>query len=98
MIDRKKPGMAFWATVVAVVIVGYPLSMGPAHLIECSINRPWAWGATHVIYRPLALLCWRSEVATRAAYWYADRWGWRRPRIASGIYLPPGFQLEIREM
>ena len=31
MTSRKKPGLAFWATVVAVVaLVGYPLSFGPA--------------------------------------------------------------------
>src|SRR5436190_19983779 len=31
MTDRKKPGAAFWATVVVVVgLVGYPLSFGPA--------------------------------------------------------------------
>jgi hypothetical protein len=30
MTDRKKPGVAFWATVVVVVaIVGYPLSLFP---------------------------------------------------------------------
>ena len=29
--DRKKPGVAFWATVVVVVaLVAYPLSFGPA--------------------------------------------------------------------
>jgi hypothetical protein len=31
MTDRKKPGVAFWATVLMVaVLVGYPLSFGPA--------------------------------------------------------------------
>jgi hypothetical protein len=31
MTDRKKPGVAFWATVVVVVLLlGYPLSFGPA--------------------------------------------------------------------
>jgi hypothetical protein len=31
MTDRKKPGVAFWATVVlAALLVGYPLSFGPA--------------------------------------------------------------------
>jgi hypothetical protein len=31
MIDREKPGVAFWATVVVVVVVvAYPLSFGPA--------------------------------------------------------------------
>ena len=29
--DRKKPGVAFWATVIVVVVlVAYPLSFGPA--------------------------------------------------------------------
>jgi hypothetical protein len=31
MTDRKKPGVAFWATVaLVVVLVAYPLSFGPA--------------------------------------------------------------------
>ena len=31
MTDRKKPGVAFWATVMMVVVlVAYPLSFGPA--------------------------------------------------------------------
>jgi hypothetical protein len=31
MTDRKKLGVAFWATVVVVVVlIGYPLSFGPA--------------------------------------------------------------------
>ena len=31
MTDRKKPGLAFWATVVVVLaLVVYPLSFGPA--------------------------------------------------------------------
>ena len=31
MTDRKKPGAAFWATVVVVaLLVAYPLSFGPA--------------------------------------------------------------------
>lgn len=69
--SRKKPGVAFWATVVvAVVLVGYPLSIGPAHLIECRINRPWAW--IHSAYRPLALVCSGSDWATRAAFSYAE--------------------------
>jgi hypothetical protein len=29
MTDRKKPGMAFWATVVLVAALAYPLSIGP---------------------------------------------------------------------
>ena len=28
--DRKKPGVAFWASVVLVAVLAYPLSIGPA--------------------------------------------------------------------
>jgi hypothetical protein len=30
MTDRKKPGVGFWATVVVVVVLLYPISFGPA--------------------------------------------------------------------
>ena len=29
MTDRKQPGVAFWATVVVVVVILYPLAYGP---------------------------------------------------------------------
>jgi hypothetical protein len=31
MKDRKKPGVAFWATVVVVVVLAYVASFGPAN-------------------------------------------------------------------
>ena len=52
MTDHKKPGVAFWATVVVVVaLVTYPLSFGPACWVTSRINR----GAdlVPVVYRPL---------------------------------------------
>jgi hypothetical protein len=30
MTDRKKPGVSFWASVVVVVVLLYPISFGPA--------------------------------------------------------------------
>jgi hypothetical protein len=37
--DRKKPGVAFWVTVVVVVtLVAYPLSFGPACWITSRLN------------------------------------------------------------
>jgi hypothetical protein len=50
MTDRKIPGAAFWATVALVVVLGYPLSFGPA----CWITSHTNVGARAVpaIYRP----------------------------------------------
>lgn len=38
---RKKPGVAFWGTAVLVVLlVGYPLSAGPAYWIDRWVAPP----------------------------------------------------------
>jgi len=79
--DRKKPGVAFWATVVVVaVLVAYPLSIGPA-----------CWVADHswigkeivaMIYTP-AIWCSANGPAPIAAAvnWWAhlyckNEWNW----------------------
>ena len=52
MSDRKKPGVAFWATVVVLVaLVGYPLSLGPACWLASRTNV----GSQFVsaLYRPI---------------------------------------------
>jgi len=52
MTSRKKPGVAFWATVMVVVmLVLYPLSFGPA----CWISNRAGIGSSVVatIYRPI---------------------------------------------
>ena len=57
MTDRKNPGVAFWATVVLVVALAYPLSFGPVARTLCRFDAPlsvrdWAnW-----FYQPLQLL------------------------------------------
>jgi len=53
--DRKKPGVAFWTTVVVVVLlVGYPLSFGPACWI--SSRTGFALRALPTVYRPFVML------------------------------------------
>jgi hypothetical protein len=84
MTDRKKPGVAFWATVVVVVaLVAYPLSFGPACWITSRLNR----GAdlVPVVYRPItwAMVAQPQTDATidRVIMWYAGvgaakNWEW----------------------
>src|SRR5262245_21634709 len=51
MTSPKKPGVAFWATVVVVVVlVAYPLSFGPACWITSRTGL--ALGTVAIIYRP----------------------------------------------
>jgi len=88
-----------WAKWTAVAMIALPVlyvaSFGPAHGIICAVDSQWLWRVADVVYRPLALTCGRSDVATRSAFRYADACEWRRPRIASGIHWPPGFTLDL---
>jgi hypothetical protein len=94
--DREKPGVAFWATVVLVVVLVYLVSFGPMYGITCAVGSPILHRTAHVIYRPLAVACRGSDTATRLAFWYADFWKWKGPpRKRGGISFPPGFTLEI---
>jgi len=67
--DRKKPGLAFWATVVVVVALLYPISFGPA----CWINRGTAVGgkAIWTVYYPMLWAANRSIVLDDAFIRYA---------------------------
>ncbi len=69
MTSRKKPGVAFWATVVVVVVlVAYPLSFGPA----CWMNERGFLGATVVsaLYSPV-LVTAENRQLPKIIDWYA---------------------------
>ena len=80
--DRKKPGVAFWATVVVtVVLVGYPLSFGPACWITSRLDR--GASAVQIGYRPMTCMMSASERVAHALDWYArlgaaEGWFWAR--------------------
>jgi hypothetical protein len=67
--DRKKPGVAFWATVV-VALVAYPLSFGPAcwstERDPMTLNR-----IAPRIYWPIGRLCSKSRNFRTIFNWYA---------------------------
>jgi hypothetical protein len=83
MTSRKKPGIVFWATVVAVsALFAYPLSFGPACWISSRLNA--GTQAVTVVYRPVTW-CLREDYAATldsAVRWYAglgaanEDWGW----------------------
>ena len=71
MTDRKKPGVAFWATVVVVAsLAAYPLSFGPACWLVAHDYLPLR--ATWLIFRPVALLATHGPYpAQHAIFWWA---------------------------
>jgi len=59
--QKKKPGVAFWATVVVVVaLVAYPLSFGPAYAFFAHTQRHdsprWRSQVFWSIYEPIRWL------------------------------------------
>jgi hypothetical protein len=78
--DRKKPGVAFWATVIVVVVlVAYPLSFGPVGWFYRTIGCPyWMRVAISAASRPV----WRTidNSPEPIASWIADAYheylGW----------------------
>jgi hypothetical protein len=80
--NRKKPGVAFWATVMIVCLAIYVASLGPA----CWISSRTNIGAPMVsaIYRPMTWGMSRSNRIADAIAWYsqvgsARNWAWVGP-------------------
>jgi hypothetical protein len=73
-IDRKKPGVAFWATMVAVVVVVYVASFGPACWIMANRLPPWAVSIVLVFYAPLMLLAETTGPTHDLLQWYVHLW------------------------
>ena len=82
MTDRKKPGVAFWATVVLVmVLVGYPLSIGPAVWLAVKTEAPgWVFDALETSNNQLLWLAILSGLDEP----YLRYFGWWRSLALSG--------------
>jgi hypothetical protein len=81
MTEQKKSGVAFWATVVLlVVLVAYPLSFGPACWVVSRTNAGTEW--LPFCYRPIVSgLSMNPTRLSAAIQWYAQlgaapRWQW----------------------
>jgi hypothetical protein len=79
---QKKPGVAFWATVVVVcLLVGYPLSLGPLMWLRARNLVPgWSEETLRSFYAPLH---WVTTLGAepnnynqlgRAINWYSSLW------------------------
>ena len=76
MTDRKKPGVAFWATVTLVVVVLYVASLGPAQWLSSNGWLPrWVDGPLSWVYFPLSWIYFNGpEPIHDMLDWYSDLW------------------------
>ena len=68
--ERKRPGVAFWSTIVVVVALAYPLSAGPA----CWVSSRWGDGTVvSKLYEPLANIAFADDDGALAKIfiWYS---------------------------
>jgi hypothetical protein len=73
MTDRKKPGVAFWGTVVLVLVMAYPLSFGPACWLYSRSESLEIWETSDRIYYPILWACWHApEPVGDAIDWYMN--------------------------
>jgi hypothetical protein len=78
MTSRKKSGVAFWATVgLVVVLVGYPLSVGPASYMAYHgwLGYGWQFTAYQSFYSPIfSSLADGPKPIQAAILWYLSLW------------------------
>jgi hypothetical protein len=74
--DRKKPGVAFWATVVVVVVLLiYPAMWGPLWWAHVRLGEPqWSARAIMVAYAPLMWVIhrsppWVANIFVQSRFW-----------------------------
>jgi hypothetical protein len=89
--ERKTPGVGFWCTALALALVAYPLSLGPACWITSRLNAGTT--AIPVIYRPMTRAAESSPAVRSAVQGYArlfaaddwvlwgDKQGWKWGRM-----------------
>jgi hypothetical protein len=68
MTSRKKPGVAFWATVLAVATTAYVLSFGPA--VWIAFHTGIGNNAIAFVYCPLCTLAVYHEGCRHLLAWY----------------------------
>ncbi len=72
----KKPAAAFWITVALVaVLVGYPLSFGPACWVCSRVPQSSAsWEVTDFLYAPMLRAWWHADQGAigNVISWYAN--------------------------
>src|SRR5262249_32610903 len=91
MTNSKKPGLAFWATVVCLVILGYGVSLGPG----CWVTSQTGVGTSvvDVVYRPIILVAdacpfsawgiiqWYSGLGAASDWCWSSEHSWRHETI-----------------
>jgi hypothetical protein len=68
--NRRERWAKHAAVAMVLVLVEYPLSIGPAHCLAWSLRSESFWRGADVVYRPVVAICEKSDSASRILRWY----------------------------
>jgi hypothetical protein len=76
MTSRKKPGVAFWATVgLVVVLAAYPVSWGPTSWLLYNVEMSdQAVELVGILFYPIVWIGESSAAAASVMEWYQSLW------------------------
>jgi hypothetical protein len=96
LVNRRQRWAKRLTVALVVVLVGYPLSIGPADLVIRTTQSRWLREAGDIACRPLGSACWKSDTATHMLFWYDGLWvNWRRDQR---LHLPPGLEVPLLQI
>lgn len=72
--ERKKGRLQTTLVALLLMLVVYPLSVGPARWILDRVDPSGDWPIAHTFYRPLALICEHLGVSEQIGA-YEEWWG-----------------------
>src|SRR6516165_11287713 len=90
--NSKKPGVAYWMTVVIVVVLMYPLSFGPA----CwATSRTGGNSIVPLLYRPIIAMIHVDDAPPPPGIGRTQTFQYPRGLICwyASIWAPPGWML-----
>ena len=72
--ERKRHGVPWAAVIVMLLLIGYPLSIGPAIPIHKRLSDTELQNRIVDAYGPVRWLASRSQWSQRVFEWYCDLW------------------------
>ena len=73
--ERKRPGPTFWTLTLVILLILYPVSMGPANWVAMQAGSPqWMLTTLDVVYGPVIWLArhwpWFMNILNRWMMWW----------------------------
>src|SRR5260370_22013257 len=90
IVNRRERWAKQAAIIMALMLVQYPLSIGPAHCLAWGLHSESFSRTADVVYGPVVGACKKSDTAMQVLFWYTTHW--ELLAVHQGVRSPPGFE------